>query len=388
MAVELQDIIREHLQDFLKEHQVTWEQAKAIMDILNCRTAALGGRIQSCPECEHTVILYNSCRNRHCPKCQTLAKEKWIDARLEDLLPVPYFHVVFTIPEELNAIMYQNKQVLYKLFFTAVAETLAELSADSKYLNAQIGFTSILHSWGQNLMFHPHIHCIVPNAGLTKEGLFKQGSNEFFLPVKVASRKFRGKFLYMLRQEFGNGKLVFHGNAEYLKDKFKFGQLVSSLYNREWIVYTKKTFSGPEAVIEYLGRYTHRIAISNNRILKLENGLVTFKWRDYRDNKEKVMTITAIEFIRRFLMHVLPYRFMKIRHYGLLSNRNRNSKLRSCQKLAGNIVSKARFKNLCAAEIVKLLTGKDITLCPSCHKGKLVTIMTLWPRNLSPPLSA
>ncbi len=317
-----------------------------------------------------------------------MAKEKWIDARRQDLLDVPYFHLVFTIPEEINAIMYQNQKTLYSIFFAAVSGTLAELTNDPKYLGAQIGFTSILHTWGQNLMYHPHIHCVVPSAGLTVRGLLVQGSKKFFIPVKVLSRKFRGKFLDMLNQAFKSGILQFHGSAAYLKDKQQFYQLRDSLHRREWVVYTKRSFSGPAAVIEYLGRYTHRIAISNNRILKLENGKVTFKWRDYRDNQEKVMTISAVEFIRRFLLHVLPYRFMKIRHYGLQSNRNRNTKLRHCQKLAGNMQSQARFRELCAVEIIELLIGIDITLCPCCKKAKMVRKQTIPPRGKAPPLSA
>ena len=388
MAIELQDIFREHIEEYLNKHEVTPVQLNAINAILNCRTAALGGRVEGCSECGHTVIVYNSCRNRHCPKCQTLAKEKWIDARIENLLPVPYFHVVFTIPKEIRMLVYQNQEELYRVFFSAVAETLSTLGADPKHLGAQIGFISILHTWGQNLTYHPHIHCIVPNGGLTEEGSFKQGSEKFFLPVKVISRLFRGKFLDKLNKAFSEGTLDFHSELKHLKNQQLFYRLLKSLYEKEWVVYTRKTFSGPTAVIQYLGRYTHRVAISNNRILKLENGCVTFKWRDYRDNKEKIMTLPVEEFIRRFLMHVLPHGFMKIRHYGLQANCNVGTKLRLCQRLLKYEASKSKFKSLSAVEIIKVLTGKDVTLCPHCQKGKLVPLQRLWVGGPSPPISA
>lgn len=383
MAVELQDILRQHYQDI--EHLIgTYEQYKAIRAIIGCRTGAYGLRQEECPECEHTRILYNSCRNRHCPKCQTLAKEKWIDARREDLLPVPYFHIVFTLPEELNVLVMQNQRLLYNILFDSVAETLAELAIDPKHLGVQLGFTSILHTWGQNLMFHPHLHVVIPNGGLTPRGQFKVGSKKFFLPVKVLSRVFRGKFMAKLQRAFEQDLLEFRGSIIHLNSIQYFAPFRHSLYQREWVVYSKRAFSGPEAVIEYLGRYTHRIAISNNRILSLEEGNVTFKWRDYRDNKQKVMTLPVEEFARRFLLHVLPHRFIRIRHYGFLANRNRKTKLRYCQRIAGGLKSKAKFANLSTEEILKVLLGKDITLCPCCQKAKMTTIsQTFW--GLSPP---
>ena len=387
MMPEVQDIFERYGREYHRKHPMSSEQYKAMMDIINCRTAGLGGHVDECEECGYIQISYNSCRNRHCPKCQTFLKEKWIDARKEELLPVPYFHVVFTIPEELNMIAYQNQEKVYKILFDAVAGTLAELTADPEHLGAQIGFTSILHTWGQNLMHHPHIHCIVPSDGLTPEGKFKTGGKDFFIHVNILSRKFRGKFLWMLNKAYEAGVLKFYGSMlEYGHDQC-FQNSLNSLRRKDWVVYCKETFNGPEAVIEYLGRYTHRVAISNNRILDIEDGHVTFKWKDYRDNKIKVMTITAQEFIRRFLMHILPSGFMKIRYYGLMSNRNRNTKLKQCRRAAGYEHSKAQFKGLHAAEIIKILTGKDVTVCPCCGEGKMRTRQIIAPMTMSPPLA-
>lgn len=383
MTIELQDIFREHYQDIA--HLIgSYEQSKALWAIMGCRTGAYGAREEQCPECEHTRLLYNSCRNRHCPKCQTLAKEKWIDARREDLLSVPYFHVVFTLPDELSVLVMQNQKLLYSMLFDSAAETLAQLAADPKHLGVQMGFTSILHTWGQNLMFHPHLHVVIANGGLTPQGQFKVGGKEFFLPIRVLSKVFRGKFLAKLQRAFEEGRLEFHGSIAHLRNTQYFAPLRHSLYQKDWVVYSKRAFSGPEAVIEYLGRYTHRIAISNNRILSLEDGNVTFKWRDYRDNEQKVMTLSVEEFARRFLLHVLPHRFVRIRHYGLLASRNKKTKLRYCQHIAGRLKSKAKFVNLSTAEILKVLLGKDITLCPCCQKAKMVTVSQTF-RGLSPP---
>ena len=366
---EVQDILDQYGDEYLRNHTVTPQQYKAIMAIRDCRTSALGGHVDECDDCGYSKNSYNSCKNRNCPKCQTFAKEKWIDARKEDLLDVPYFHVVFTIPEELNMIGYQNQKIVYKILFDAVAETLSELAADPEYLGAQIGFTQILHTWGQNLMLHQHTHVIVPAGGVSRDGKFVISSKDFFIPVRVLSSMFRGKFLYMLKKKYKD--LEFYGSVEEYNNEEIFLALINDMYKKGWIVYCKKTFTSPEAVIEYLGRYTHRVALSNNRIVSIENGNVTFKWLDYRDNKEKIMTITAEEFIRRFLMHVLPKRFMKIRHYGLLANCNRNTKLRYWQKIVGCTTAKSRFKGLNTVEIMQKITGKDVTKCPCCLNGKM-----------------
>jgi hypothetical protein len=309
---ELQDIFQKHGQDFLHSRKVPGHVRKAMYAIENCRTGVLGAHSDVCDECGYSRISYNSCRNRHCPKCQTLTKERWIEARKEDMLNVRYFHIVFTIPDTLNGIVFQNQKILYAILFRSVSETLQELAADKKYLGAKLGFTSILHTWGQNLMLHPHIHCIVPGGGLNSINQWVSTRKKFFLPVKVLSRRFRSKFLNYLKQTYSQTKLEFYGKQEYLWDDHQFQNLIRSLYQINWIVYCKPPFKNANYVVEYLGRYTHRVAISNNRILKLENGYFTFKWRDYRDGKkEKLMTVTAEEFIRRFLIHILPNRFTK-----------------------------------------------------------------------------
>ena len=385
--IELQDILAEHGETYCRNHKLPLNIIKAINNIILCRTAELGGHIDECEECGHTRISYNSCRNRHCPKCQTLAKEKWIIQRKKDLLPVSYFHVVFTIPAELNFLTLTNQKEIYSILFKAVSETLLELSSDTKYLGAQIGFTTILHTWGQNLMNHPHIHCLVPSGGLSLDGSKWINSKEnFFIPVKVLSRKFRGKFLFYLKKEYyNNPKLKFISTIEDLKHKDIFHCFIDKLYKKEWIVYCKPPFGSSEHVLEYLGRYTHRVAISNNRIIAMENGLVVFKWKDYRDNnKEKYMTVTAEEFIRRFIMHILPHKFVKIRHYGILSNRNRVLKLKKCKLILNVAVSEVVDENLNTAELILKITGKDITICPCC-KGKMSKKRKLQPRICAPP---
>jgi hypothetical protein len=354
-----------------------------------CRTSALGGHVDECTQCGHTRISYNSCRNRHCPKCQTLAKEKWLEDRKRDLLPVSYFHIVFTVPEELNFLTLTNQKVLYSIFFKASSETLLELSREPKYLGADIGFTTILHTWGQNLMNHPHVHCVVPSGGLSLDGTRWIGSKkDFFIPVKVLSKKFRGKFLYYLKKEYYCGhQLKFIGEIENLRFKDVFQCFVDELYKKEWVVYCKPPFGSAEHVLEYLGRYTHKVAISNNRIIAIENGFIVFKWRDYSDNnKEKYMTVTSEEFIRRFLMHVLPQKFVKIRHYGILSNRGRGNKLKRCRTLLGILVmneTQLLAKSI-VAELMLRITGIDINVCPCCN-GKMVTKAKIDPKAYSPP---
>lgn len=364
---ELQDILFQHAGAYAREHPLSLEQWKVVRAIQNCRTAALGGHVQECDHCGYTRISYNSCRNRHCPKCQTMAKERWIEAQKSNLLQVGYFHIVFTLPEALNSVTYQNPAVVYTLLFKAASETLTELAADRTYLGAQIGITAVLHTWGQNLMLHPHVHCIVPGGGLTPDGRWVNSRKKFFLPVKVLSRKFRGKFLCYLKQ----ATLEFHGSLEPLRDEDKARKWMASLYQKEWVVYCKPPFRTPAHMVEYLGRYTHRVAISNHRIVGMEDDKVTFRWRDYRDgNRQKEMTLAAQEFIRRFLMHVLPKGFTRIRHYGLLSPRNRKMKLPLCRKL-----TKTKFTpvpKLSAIELLCQWTGKDVTVCPSCGTGHLM----------------
>jgi hypothetical protein len=369
---ELQDVFQQYGRSFRQNHKLPGNVRKAMSAIEHCRTSILGGHADICDECGYTRISYNSCRNRHCPKCQTLAKERWIEARENDLLNVRYFHIVFTIPDTLNGIAFQNQAIVYAILFKSVSETLSELAVDKKYLGAKLGITSILHTWGQNLMLHPHIHCVVPGGGLNSINQWVDSKKKFFIPVKVMSRKFRGKFLYYLKQAYAENKLKFYGKQEYLSDDPVFQDFLSPLYQNEWVVYCKPPFKNAGSVVEYLGRYTHRVAISNNRILSMEDGNVTFKWRDYREGKkEKVMTVTAEEFIRRFLIHILPDRFTKIRHFGLLASRNKTIKLRLCKKLTGTPENPKPKEKASCLQLLKKLTGKDFSICPCCGLGRL-----------------
>lgn len=381
----LQHIFQEFGKNYRALHALPLQQLKVMQSIESCRTPILGGHVDECDECGHLRISYNSCRNRHCPQCQTLVKERWLEDRRQDLLPVGYFHVVFTIPESLNPITLRNQKDVYAILFKAASQTLTELTQDKKYLGAQIGTTIILHTWGQNLMFHPHVHCIVTGGGLSLDSRrWVNSRKKFFIPVKVMAKKFRGKFLACLKEAFNSNSLNLPGDIDTLGTKNKFQTLIKSLYKTNWIVYCKPPFGGPEKVLQYLGQYTHRVAISNNRIIKAENSRVTFKWKDYKDkSKLKLLTLDAHEFIRRFLLHVLPYKFVKIRHYGILSNRNRNSKLKLCKQLLKVRTSRANVVET-AALLLKLI-GKDITVCPHCSKGKMLRKIDITPKNCSPP---
>lgn len=385
---EIADVFRMYGQAYRSKYKLSKDQHKAMLSIEVCRSVALGGHIDECNECGHIRISYNSCRNRHCPKCQSLAKEKWLHERAKDLLPIQYYHMVFTIPNILNPVTLRNKEEIYSILFKASAESLKELSADPKYLGAQIGFISILHTWGQNLMDHPHIHSIVTGGGLSlDENRWISCRKNFFLPVKVLSKLFKGKFLYYLKQAYYDKKLKFTENISNLSTYKEFQSLIDKLYEKEWVIYAKPPFRSPKYVLEYLGRYTHRVAISNNRITKINDSKVTFKWKDYKDNnKVKCMTLDASEFIRRFLLHILPYRFVKIRHYGILSNKNRNSKLKFCKDLLG--VAKGDKDNYdydTWEELLFHLTGVDITKCPCCSKGRMIRKRKIEPRCYSPP---
>jgi len=354
---ELQDIFNLYVGEYLSGNSAPPHVHRAIRAIQNCRTAALGAHVDSC-ECGYTKISYNSCRNRHCPKCQALSKERWVMAREVELLPVPYFHVVFTLPQELNQLVIGNREKLFSLLFKASADTLKALGKDPKYLGADLGFTSILHTWGQNLMFHPHVHIIVPGGGLTETGKWKQSSKKFFIPVKVMAKLFRGKFMAALKE--------MRHELEGAEDYHAWQKLLNTLYDKDWYVYCKRPFKTNNSVLQYLGRYTHRIAISNNRILDIENNKVSFKWRDYKGgNKKKVMTLTANEFIRRFLLHILPPKFTKIRHYGFLASIVKAKKLGLCRELL-NLPPQIVKVAISTMDLIEMLTGVDVTLCPVC----------------------
>lgn len=368
----VQDVFLEFYPRYKEKYSPSMEQTKAAKDIMSCRTSALGGHAYECDACGHTVVRYNSCRNRHCPLCQGVNKAVWIDKRKQDILNAPYFHVVFTMPEQLRMLIYHNQKLLYSLMYKAVAETLSELSQDPKYLGAQIGFFSLLHTWGQDLHYHPHIHTVVLAGGLSKHNQWRNTSKKFFIPVKVLSKKLRGKYLYYLKQYYQQDLLKFYNDMEQYKNPINFQYLIDKCYDQNWYSYTKRTFSGPLAVVEYLGRYTHRIAISNNRIVSTDKDTVTISVKDYKDsNKKRTLTMKGVEFIRRFLMHILPKGFVKIRHYGLLANRNKKTKLTLCRKLTNSPSYKSKFEGLKTIEILSILVGKDVTLCPACKKAKL-----------------
>jgi hypothetical protein len=334
---EMADIIRRAGDKFIECYRgsLTWAQLKVLRAIERCRTAALGGHRDQCVRCGHQAISYNSCRNRHCPKCQTNAREKWLCARRRELLPVGYFHLVFSVPHALVPLMWQNKKLLFGLLFNASAATLLEVAADPTRLGCELGFLSILHTWGQTLQRHPHIHCVVPGGGLSPDhSRWIRSLPHFFLPVRVLSRVFRGKFVAGLRQAFHAKQLAFRGELQPLANEKAFAAFLRTLFREEWVVYAKPPFGGPEHVVQYLARYTHRVAISNHRLLSVDDDHVTFRWKDYaHHNKSRAMTLTLEEFLRRFLQHVLPKGLPRIRYFGWLANRRRKELLPLCRTL-------------------------------------------------------
>jgi predicted Zn-ribbon and HTH transcriptional regulator len=338
-TLEVADIIRTAGNNFIERNQdhLAWTQLKVLRAIRDCRTAALGGHLDRCTRCGYQAISYNSCRNRHCPKCQTSAREQWLQKQSADLLPVSYFHVVFTVPHDLSALMLQNKKLLYDLLFRTSAETLMDVAADPKHLGAEIGFLSVLHTWGQNLQHHPHVHCAIPAGGVAFDhSRWIRAPDRFFLPVRVLSQVFRGKFTAGLKRLFRQNKLSFHGSLRPLAQPKLFRAWLRQLWRKEWVVYAKQPSGGPQHVLQYLARYTHRVAISNHRLISFEDGLVTFRWKDYaHGNKKRKMTLRAEEFLRRFLLHVLPRGFTRIRHFGLFANRRRRSAVALCHALLG-----------------------------------------------------
>lgn len=353
-------------------HAVSPQQAAVMHRLAACRTAALGGHVDACPPCGYTRISYNSCRDRHCPKCQGVKRAEWLENRLERLLPVHHFHLVFTLPKQLNPLMLRNPVLLYDLLFQAASQAVLTLAADPKRLGAQVGLTAILHTWGQNLMFHPHLHCVVTGGGLSLDGRqWIATQPDFFLPVKVLGRLFRGLFLAKLKDFSQAGRLRLAGSAAVLTDPRRFRRWLNDLYRRNWIVYAKRPFGGAEQVFRYLGRYSHRVAIANSRLVAMTDGYVDFQWKDYADeNRPKIMRLNAEEFLRRFLLHVLPRRFVRIRHYGLLASRNVPTKLAQCRQL----LEATPQRTASAAVIPKTWsqrmeewTGENPRRCPHCH---------------------
>lgn len=356
-------------------------QRRVMSAIEVCRTAVLGGHLERCDQCGYEHNAFNSCRDRHCPKCQCLARAQWIEQRQTELLEVPYFHVVFTVPEQIATIAYQNKEVVFHILFQAMAESLKTIAADPEHLGAEIGFFAVLHTWGQNLQFHPHLHCVVPGGGLSPDGRrWISCRSNFFLPVKVLSRLFRRLFLEALQRAFDAGRLEFFTAMEYLRERPAFVQLMKRLKRCEWVVYAKRPFAGPQQVLDYVGRYTHRVAISNNRLLDIEDDQVRFRWKDYRDGDQiKTMTLSADEFIRRFLLHVLPNGFQRIRYYGFLGNRYRKEKLDQCRRLLGMAVpaeqTNAAERNY--RDRYEELTGESLRQCPQCKQGRMRVVEIL-----------
>ncbi len=385
--MEVADLIRTAGAAFIERnrHWLSWKHVKVLLAIARCRTAALGGHLDECTRCGHRAISYNSCRNRHCPKCQTSARERWIAARRRELLPMRYVHVVFTLPRELAPLALQNKKVIYDLLFRASAETLLEVARDPKHLGAEIGFFSVLHTWNQKLGLHPHVHCVVPAGGLSPDHTrWIKPRYAFFLPVKVLSRVFRGKFVAALKCAFREDRLTFQGSLTLLAQPKIFTSWLRPLFRKDWVVYSKRPFGGPEYVLQYLGRYTHRVAISNHRLVSFADGKVTFRWRDSAHlNEQKLLTLPLDEFLRRFLLHLLPKRFVRIRNFGFLANRRRTVSLPLCFQLLPPRSAPQTGQDSSTADATK-----DLWCCPRCA-GPMVVIERLTPAEIqlrSPPL--
>jgi hypothetical protein len=379
-ALELADVVRRH--GHRLGEQLGGEQRRILRAIASCRTAILGGHVEHCAHCQYRRIAYNSCRNRHCPRCQGSACAQWMEDRAQELLPVEYFHVVFTLPDAFNALALANRRIVYGVLFDAVARTLLEVAANPRHLGARIGFIAILHTWGQNLCLHPHIHCVVPGGGLSADGsrwiACKKG---FFLPVRVLSKVFRGKFIDLLKRARDTARLA--GAA----DGPGFTRLLNDSVKQDWVVYAKPPFGGPGQVLKYLSRYTHRIAISNRRLVSMDDQSVTFKWKDYaHGNRPRTMTLDGAQFLRRFLLHAVPRGFMRIRHFGFLANRCRSQNLAACRRLLNVSCENDNVSYETDPAPPPAATGTVIAnpaCCPACQRGRLVPGPYLSPFELS-----
>jgi len=372
---ELADILRAYGQDYVRDHSVPPRHLKVMRDIMACRTAFFGGHVDKCAQCGHKKIAYNSCLNRHCPKCQSIPKARWLEARRSELLPVPYFHVVFTLPHELNPLALCNKKLVYSILFQTASQTLKDFASKQ---GGKTGFLAILHTWDQRLGYHVHLHCVVPGGMLSADGESWLPSAETFLfPVDALSMVFRGKFIEALDRAFEMGEMIFPGKAAEYATPEGFDGLTARLWGKEWVVYCKPPFAGPGKVLDYLGRYTHRVAISNHRIVDVTDGKVTFLYRDRKNNdKAGVMTLEAGEFIRRFLLHVLPKGLMRIRHFGLFANRYKEQNLSLCRRLLKLCPQRTLPPRKTTQELMLELTGRDITCCPRCG-GPMRTVLEL-----------
>jgi predicted RNA-binding Zn-ribbon protein involved in translation (DUF1610 family) len=384
--LEVADLVRAAGQAFIERSRkwITWQHVKVLRAIARCRTAALGGHLDECTDCGYRPpISYNSCRNRHCPKCQANARDRWLEARRQELLPTPYVHVVFTLPHELAPLALQNKKILYHLLLQTSAETLLQIARDPKHLGAEIGFFSVLHTWNQKLEHHPHVHCVVPAGGLSLDHThWIQPRYPFFLPIQVLRRVFRGKFIAALKRNFRQGQLGFHGKLKPIAHPQAFSAWLRTLFRHDWHVYSKPPFAGPEHALRYLGRYTHRVAISNHRLLGLVDDQVTFRWRDSaHKNKQRRMTLSLDKFLRRFLLHLLPPGFVRIRHFGFLANRRRAHLLPLCRQLLGCPAEPKNEQDLAPAN------SPTLWICPRCG-GTMVIVETLTAAQIllrSPP---
>lgn len=388
-TLEVADIFRRYGEAYRQQvdGSLSTAQRRVMTAIETCRTAALGGHVEQCDACGHQRIAYNSCANRHCPKCQSLARVAWIERRRAEILDCEYFHVVFTVPDDVAVIAAQNKAQVYGILFRATAETLRTIAADPQHLGAEIGFFAVLHTWGQTLVHHPHLHCVVPGGGLSPDGTSWVACRPgFFLPVRVLSRLFRRLFLQHLQAAYDAGTLRLVGPLESLRDRPTWTSALATMRQTEWVVYAKRPFAGPQQVVDYVGRYTHRVAISNNRLLDMDAGQVRFTYKDYRaepPDASKTMTLAATEFIRRFLLHVLPTGFHRIRYYGFLGARYRREKLTRCRQLLGSPASvttpTAETFRTDYRDRVETLTGISLRVCPACHHGEMIIIERLMP---------
>jgi putative transposase/transposase-like zinc-binding protein len=390
-GLEVADVFRRYGEAYRKTHAAVLSPAQhRVMSAIElCRTAALGGHVEQCDHCGHKRVWYNSCRDRHCPSCQCLSRAQWLEDRRSELLETQYFHVVFTVPNEIAAIAYQNKQEVYNILFRAVSETLKTIAADPKRLGALIGFFCVLHTWGQNLLHHPHLHCVVPGGGLSfdRKRWISCRAN-FFLPVKVLSRLFRRLFLSYLEKAFDQGKLQFFSSLEACRMRPAFLRHIGPTRKVKWVVYAKPPFAGPDEVLKYVAGYTHSVAISNTRLLDIGDENVRFRWKDYRNgNRQKTMALSADEFIRRFLLHVLPEGFQRVRYYGFLANRDRQENLALCRELLKmpppepEAEVKEDYRDR-----YEELTGHSLKTCPACHKGEMIVIETLERTITRPPI--
>jgi hypothetical protein len=379
-SVELSSVFNMHRESYCKNNTLTSHQHKVINAICNCRTSVLGGHIEQCDHCGNIHISYDSCRNRHCPKCQSLKTAKWLEDRQKELLPVPYFHVVFTLPHELNTLILYNKRELYSCLMRAAWETIKTLGQDPKRLNGLMGMIAILHTWGQNLLSHNHVHCIVPGGALVDGERWQPSKSNYIFPVKAMSQIFKGVFISGLRTLYEESKLKIPNDLDSkasLSIRKNFDALINTLMRKPWVVYAKEPFAGPEKLLDYLGRYVNKIAISNSRIISCAKKSVKFKWRDYSDgNKVKIMELKPEEFIRRFLSHIVPERFMRVRFFGFLANACKNENIAKIRKLLSYEPAEENHKKD-ARSLMLELTGNDITLCPKCKKGHFYTIQTM-----------